>query len=575
MEDSVHGILHGLGVALEPAHMMYTLIGVFIGTMISHLPGIGPSAGIALLIPVTFGMDPTAALMMLAGIYYGCMYGGAVTAILINTPGDAAAVMTTLDGYPLARQGRAGAALAIAAVSSFIAGTLGVTALTFVAVPLAVWRCKFGPAEYFALMLFALTTVSALTGDSLAKGLIAVFLGLAIATVGIDLQSGRPRFTLSIPELQQGVSFLVVGGRLVRARRGQPDGGGDPARRDEDRAHRGPHLVHRARSGGAPGRRSCAGPGVGFFCGAAPGLGGTISAMLAYVTEKRVSRHPEQFGKGAIEGVAAPEAAVNADTCGAFVHLLALGIPASGSTAVIMGAFIMYGIQPGPMLFQTHPDLVWGLIASMYVGNLMLLVLNLPLVGLFARVLYVPPGILLVIILGIASVGVYSFETNTFDLYLALHVRGSRLRLSQARHSQGAADLRPHPGREGRAIVPAGDDHLGRRSEHIHQEPAGGGPARAGRHDGAVLVLGQAEIRRDAGPGGGECRTSGLSQAPAWLVMERRRRKIRGYLRFLAEAFPALARLRASTFLRSARSLAFFFLQAMHLQPTALMKQSK
>src|SRR6267154_4692101 len=208
--DSIHGILHGLAVASLPVNLLYTLIGVFIGTMISHLPGIGPSAGIALLIPITFGMNPTTALIMLAGIYYGCMYGGAVTAILINTPGDAAAVMTTLDGYPLARQGRAGAALSIAAVSSFIAGTLGVTALTFVAAPVAQLALRFGPAEYFALMLFALTTVSALTGNSLAKGLISVFLGLLISTIGIDLQSGRPRFTMGVPELQQGVTFLVV-----------------------------------------------------------------------------------------------------------------------------------------------------------------------------------------------------------------------------------------------------------------------------------------------------------------------------------------------------------------------------
>jgi putative tricarboxylic transport membrane protein len=419
MLASWQGILHGLGIALLPASLLYTLAGVFIGTMISHLPGIGPSAGIALLLPVTFGMDPTIALMMLAGIYYGCMYGGAVTAILINTPGDAAAVMTVLDGYPLARQGRAGAALAIAAVSSFIAGTLGVTALTFVAMPLAEFALKFGPPEYFALMLFALTTVSALTGDSLAKGLISVFLGLAISTIGIDLQSGRPRFTFGVPELQQGVTFLVVVVGLFAL--------AEVGRMVEDTL-RGTLQIVRVQGRiwftREEWRRAfpaiLRGAGVGFFCGAAPGLGGTISAMLAYVTEKRVSRHPEQFGKGAIEGVAAPEAAVNADTCGAFVHLLALGIPASGSTAVIMGAFIMYGIQPGPMLFQSHPDLVWGLIASMYVGNLMLLVLNLPLVGLFARILYVPPGVLLVIILGVASVGVYSFEGSEFNLYVAL-----------------------------------------------------------------------------------------------------------------------------------------------------------
>jgi putative tricarboxylic transport membrane protein len=419
MTASLHGILNGLLVAGTPINLLYTLIGVFIGTTISHLPGIGPSAGIALLIPVTFGMDPTTALIMLSGIYYGCMYGGAVTAILLNTPGDAAAVMTTLDGYPMARQGRAGAALAIAAVSSFIAGTLGVTALTFFAAPIAEFALHFGPVEYFALMLFALTTVSALTGDSLAKGLIATFLGLAISTIGIDLQSGRPRFTMGITELQQGVSFLVVVvgifalAEVSRMVEGTLDGTMQIVRvkgkiwftREEWR-RAFPAILR--------------GWGIGFFCGAAPGLGGTISAMLSYVTEKRVSKHPEQFGKGAIEGVAGPEAAVNADTSGAFVHLLALGIPASGSTAVIMGAFIMYGIQPGPMLFTTNPDLVWGLIASMYIGNIMLLVLNLPLVGLFARILYAPTGLLLVMILGIASIGVYSFETDPILLYLAL-----------------------------------------------------------------------------------------------------------------------------------------------------------
>jgi putative tricarboxylic transport membrane protein len=419
MIDSLHGILHGLMVAGQPINLLYTLVGVFIGTMISHLPGIGPSAGIALLIPITFGMNPTTALIMLAGIYYGCMYGGAVTAILINTPGDAAAVMTTLDGYPLARQGRAGAALSIAAMSSFIAGTLGVTALTFVAVPVAQLALRFGPTEYFALMVFAMSTVSALTGDSLAKGLLSTSLGLAISSVGLDLQSGRSRFTMGIVDLQQGVSFLVVVvgifalAEVGRMAEGTLDGTMHSVRvkgriwfTRQDWKEAFPAIIR--------------GWAVGFFCGAAPGLGGTISAMLSYITEKHLSKTPEKFGKGAIEGVAGPEAAVNADTCGAFVHLLALGIPASGSTAVIMGAFIMYGIQPGPMLFQNQPDLVWGLIASMYVGNVMLLVLNLPLVGLFARVLYAPPGVLLVMILGIASVGVYSFETNPFMLYMAL-----------------------------------------------------------------------------------------------------------------------------------------------------------
>jgi putative tricarboxylic transport membrane protein len=419
MMESVHGILHGLAVASLPINLLHVLIGVFIGTMISHLPGIGPSAGIALLIPVTFGMNPTTALIMLAGIYYGCMYGGAVTAILLNTPGDAAAVMTVLDGYPMARKGRAGAALAVAAISSFIAGTLGVTALTFVAAPLASFALKFGPTEYFALIFFALTTVSALIGDSIAKGMISTFLGLALAMVGIDLQTGAPRFTFGIPELANGVSFLVVvvgifalaevsrmveetlkGTMKIVRIEGKLWFTREEARRAIPAAFRG--------------------FGVGFLCGAAPGLGGSISAMLAYICEKAISKHPHEFGHGAVEGVAAPEAATNADSCGAFVHLLALGIPGSGATAVIMGAFIMYGIQPGPMLFQSQPDLVWGLIASMYVGNLMLLVLNLPLVGLLARILYIPPGIILVLILGIASAGVYSFNTDAFDLFMAL-----------------------------------------------------------------------------------------------------------------------------------------------------------
>jgi len=417
--DSLHGILHGLAIAGTPTHLLYTLIGVFIGTMISHLPGIGPSAGIALLIPVTFGMDPITALMMLTGIYYGCMYGGAVTAILLNTPGDAAAVMTVLDGYPLARKGRAAATLAIAAVSSFIAGMIGVTALSFVALPLAAVALHFGPTEYFALILFALTTVSALTGNSLAKGMIATLIGLALATIGIDLQSGVPRFTMGFTELQDRVNFLVVVVGLFAI--------SEVSRMVEGTMGGTLHTVKvkgklwftraewkRARPA------ALRGTVVGFLCGAAPGLGGTLAAMLSYVLEKKISKHPEEFGHGAIEGVAAPEAATNADSCGAFVHLLALGVPGSGATAVLMGAFIMYGIQPGPMLFTSQPDLVWGLIASMYVGNIMLLVLNLPLVGLLSRILYVPPGVLLCVVLGIATAGVYSFNNDVFDLYMAL-----------------------------------------------------------------------------------------------------------------------------------------------------------
>jgi putative tricarboxylic transport membrane protein len=416
---SLHGIIGGLTAAIVPMALLYTFIGVFVGTMISHLPGIGPSAGIALLIPVTFGMDPMMALMMLSGIYYGCMYGGAVTAILLNTPGDAAAVMTVIDGYPLARSGRAGAALTIAATSSFIAGMLGVTSLVFLAVPLARFALHFGPTEYFALMFFALTTASALTGKSIGKGLVATFLGLMLATVGIDLQTGVARFTLGIMRLQDGISFLVVVVGLFAI--------AEVTRMVEGTLGGSMHIVRirgRLWFTLADWRQAwpaaLRGSAIGFLCGAAPGLGGTIAAMLAYVTERRISKHPERFGTGAIEGIAAPEAAVNADACGNFAHLLALGIPGSGACAVLMGAFIMYGLQPGPMLFQTNPTLVWGLIASMYIGNIMLLVLNFPLVGILARVLYVPPGILLSLILAIASAGVYSFNTDALDLFLAL-----------------------------------------------------------------------------------------------------------------------------------------------------------
>jgi putative tricarboxylic transport membrane protein len=327
--------------------------------------------------------------------------------------------MTVLDGYPLAQKGRAASTLAIAAISSFIAGTIGVTALAFIAVPLAALALHFGPTEYFGLIFFALSTVSALTGNSLAKGLMSTFIGLGLATVGIDLQSGIPRFTFGVVELQDKINFLVVVVGLFAI--------SEVSRMVEGTMEGTLHIVRvqgRLWFTREEWRKAWPaifrGAGVGFFCGAAPGLGGTIAAMLSYVLEKKVAKHPEEFGHGAIQGVAAPEAATNADTCGAFVHLLALGVPGSGATAVIMGAFIMYGIQPGPMLFQTHADLVWGLIASMYIGNIMLLVLNLPLVGVLARILYVPPGILLCIVLGIASAGVYSFNYDTFDMFMAL-----------------------------------------------------------------------------------------------------------------------------------------------------------
>ena len=419
METLGH-ILHGFSISLQPVNLWYTFVGVFIGTIVGILPGIGPAASIALLIPITFGMDPTSGLIMMAGIYYGTKYGGSTTAILIRTPGEAASVMTSIDGYEMARKGRGGAALAVAAIGSFIAGTIGVVALTLFALPLASAALKFGPAEYFTLMLFALTAVASLSGKSPAKGMLSTVLGLMIATIGIDLQSGQQRFTAGIAELQDGVGFIVVVvGMFALAE-----------------VFRGMEQLHR---GTAPAamritgklwltreewKRSVGpiwrGGIIGFVIGVLPGAGGTIASLLSYATEKRLSKHPEEFGKGAIEGVAGPEAANNADTAGAMVPLLTLGVPGGGATAVMMGAFIMHGLQPGPLLFQSRPDLVWGLINSMYIGNIMLLILNLPLIGLFVRLLYIPSGILYPLIVAISVIGTYAISGSMVELYLVL-----------------------------------------------------------------------------------------------------------------------------------------------------------
>lgn len=417
--ELLYQMLHGFSVAAEPMNLAFLLAGAVLGTIFGMMPGIGASTTIALLLPVTFGMEPLPALIMLFGIYYGAMFGGAGSAILLNTPGTASAAMSTVDGYPMARSGRGGAALAVAAIASFIGGTLGIVALSLISLPLSKFALKFGPAEYVMLMLFALSTVASFTGGSVAKGLISACLGLMIATVGIDMQTATFRFTLGIPELQNGIPLIVaIVGLFAIAEvfRNVEDwfrGALSAARiegklwltREEWRSSRG-----------AIGRGSV----IGFLIGVLPGTGGTIATVLAYSCERAVSRTPERFGKGAIEGLAAPEAANNAATAGSLVPLLTLGVPGSGTAAILLAAFIMFGIQPGPLLFQQQPDLVWGLINSMYLGNIMLLVLNLPLIGLFVRILYIPPGILMGIILVIASIGAYSLNNSVVDLYLIL-----------------------------------------------------------------------------------------------------------------------------------------------------------
>jgi putative tricarboxylic transport membrane protein len=418
--DTVAHILNGFSICLTPINLGYTFLGVLMGTIIGVLPGIGPSAGIALLIPVTFGMNPTSALIMMCGIYYGTKYGGSTTAILIRTPGEAASVMTSIDGYEMAKKGRAGAALAVSAIGSFIAGTLGVVALSIFAVPLSSMALKFGPAEYFTLMLFAMTAVASLTGQSAAKGVFSCLLGLMISTIGIDLQSGQSRFTFGVDEFQDGVGFVVVVVGLFAVAevfRGLEDiVKGTSAKTMAIHGRLWLTREEWVRSVGPIWR----GGVLGFIVGVLPGAGGTIASIMSYTTEKRLSSHPERFGHGAIEAVAGPESANNSDTAGAMVPLLTLGIPGGGSTAVLMGAFIMYGVQPGPMLFENHPDLVWGLIDSMYVGNVMLLILNLPLIGVFVKLLTIPVGILYPLIIAISVIGAYAINSSMTDLYLIL-----------------------------------------------------------------------------------------------------------------------------------------------------------
>ncbi len=410
-------ILHGFAVALEPANLLFLFLGTLLGTLIGVLPGIGPSTGIALLIPLGFGLSPTPALIMMAGVYYGAMYGGSTTSILLNAPGEAASVMTTIDGYQMARKGRPGAALAISAVGSFIAGTLGIAALTVVALPVAELALRFGPAEFCALILFALVAVASLSGGHVVKGLIALVLGLVLATVGIELQSGVSRFTFGVVALEDGIDFLVVVigvfavaeslvglEELAAGTRGNVKLTGPVwLTMAEWRRSRWPILR---------------GALIGFVTGVLPGAGATVASVVSYTTEKRLSDRKGEFGEGAIEGVAGPEAANNAASMGSMVPLLSLGIPGSNATAIMLGALMMYGLQPGPLLFQNQPQLVWGLIASMYFGNLILLVLNLPLVKLFVKIIDVPQRILLPLVIGLSFIGVYSINASVVDLVL-------------------------------------------------------------------------------------------------------------------------------------------------------------
>ena len=414
MTDVWQSLLLGFQVALRPENLGLAFAGALIGTIVGVLPGIGPVGGIAILLPLTFRLPPASAMIMLTALYYGTMYGGSTTSILMNVPGEASSVVTTFDGYMMAQQGRAGPALAISAVGSFIAGTLSIIALTFFSPLLAGWGIRFGPPEYFALMLFGLSAVSSLAGDSLVKALMSMGIGLMLATVGTDLVTGVPRYTFGIPYLLDGIDFVVVVIGLfaisevlisVEEARG---------------AVRLPMKLERIWLSLRDFLQSfwaiIRGTVIGFYIGILPAAGATIASFLSYSFEKQIARDPSTFGKGDIRGVASPESANNAAAVGNMIPMLTLGIPGSSTTALMLGALLVLNVVPGPTLFTKHPDIVWGLVASMYVSNFMLLVLNLPLVGLFVRILYIPERILLPLILAICVIGTYAVNFSAFDL---------------------------------------------------------------------------------------------------------------------------------------------------------------
>ncbi len=415
MSDTFNALLAGFGVALVPINLLWGFIGVTLGTAVGVLPGVGPALTVAMLLPLTVKLDPTGALIMFAGIYYGAMYGGSTTTILLNTPGESASIATALEGNRMARRGRAGPALATAAIGSFVAGTIATLLLTLLAPLVVEIALKFGPAEYFALMVFAFVTVAAVLGASAARGLTSLFLGLLLGLVGIDEQTGQMRFAFGVPELLDGIHVVVLAVGLFAVGEALYVAAYQSRIREELQRMSGSLWMTRAdwRRSWPAWLRATA---IGFPFGTIPAGGTEIPTFLSYATEKKLSRHPEEFGQGAIEGVAGPEAANNAAATGVLVPLLTLGIPTSATAAILLAAFQNYGLQPGPLLFQTQGALVWGVIASLYVGNVLLLVLNLPLIGLWVRVLQIPKPLLYGGILVFATLGAYSLHQSVVDL---------------------------------------------------------------------------------------------------------------------------------------------------------------
>ncbi len=421
MLESLQHLAMGFGVAMSLQNLFYCLVGAIAGTFVGVLPGLGPIAGIALLIPVTFGLNPTSAIIMLSGIYYGAMYGGSTTSILLNVPGETASVITCIDGYQMAQKGKAGKALAISAIGSFIAGTLGIFGLVFLAPPLAEAALAFGPAEYFSLMVFGFVVLSNVTGASFVKSLMMAVVGLIIGTIGLDPVTGDGRFAFDSPSLLGGIEFVAVaiglfgiGEVLVNVAR--------PAQSLEQRV-----IVPRIREL-YPSLRDLKesilailrGAGLGFGIGLVPGPAPVLATYASYMVERKVSKHPEEFGKGAIQGVAGPESANNAACQSAFIPLFAIGIPFAPPTAILLGALLIHGVTPGPMMISEHPGLFWGVIASMYIGNFILLILNLPFVPFFANILRIPKKILLPLVMLFCLTGMYSVNNSVFDIWMMI-----------------------------------------------------------------------------------------------------------------------------------------------------------
>lgn len=413
-----NAFLDGFALVAEPQNLLYCLMGVLIGMIIGVLPGLGPAATIAILLPITYTIDPVAAIIMLAGIYYGAQYGGTITSVLLRLPGEASSVVTVFDGFALAKQGKAGTALGIAAIGSFVGATISIIGLTLLAPVVAEIALDFGPPEYAALALLGVLLVATIGSGNKLKALIAGAVGLLLATVGRDSFSGASRFTFDSLQLADGIDFVVVAMGLF--------GVGEILYNLEQR-HGKTHVPAKVgnvwpsrkdlrQSSGAIGRGSL----IGFVLGVLPGGGATLSSIVAYATEKRRAKNPERFGRGAIEGVAAPESANNAAATSSFIPLLTIGLPANASMAMLFGALLILGISPGPQLVDEHPDVFWGVINSMYIGNILLLILSIPLVGLFVRILRVRPAILAPITALITILGVYTINNSTFDIFVML-----------------------------------------------------------------------------------------------------------------------------------------------------------